>query len=77
MTIEWVTEPFDDEESLASLAPYVRRWFKSKFSQLTPPQRFSFKLISEGSNVVIASPTGSGKTFAAFMVILSELFKMG
>lgn len=77
MAIEWVTEPFDDEESLASLAPYVRRWFKSKFSQLTPPQRFSFKLISEGSNVVIASPTGSGKTFAAFMVILSELFKMG
>jgi len=77
MAVEWVTEPFDDEDSLASLAPYVRGWFESTFSQLTPPQRFSFKLIGEGNNIVIASPTGSGKTLAAFMAILSELFKMG
>lgn len=77
MAVEWVREPFGYEESLSSLAPYVRRWFESTFSQLTPPQRFSFKLIAEGNNVVIASPTGSGKTLAAFMAILSELFKMG
>jgi len=75
--IEWVKEPFTEEESLACLEEYVREWFVSSFKELTPPQRFSFKLISQGYNVIIAAPTGSGKTLAGFMSILSELFKLG
>jgi ATP-dependent Lhr-like helicase len=77
MTIEEVKEPFTDEESLSSLEGYVREWFISTFSELTPPQKFSFKLIGEGHNVIITAPTGSGKTLAGFMTILSELFKLG
>ena len=75
--IEWVRKPFTEEESLACLEEYVREWFISSFKELTPPQRFSFKLISQGYNVIIAAPTGSGKTLAGFMSILSELFKLG
>ncbi len=77
MGIEFVEKPFTDEESLACLEDYVRRWFTSTFSQLTPPQRYSFKLISEGNNIIATAPTGSGKTLAGFMAILSELFKLG
>ncbi|RLF32018.1 MAG: ATP-dependent helicase [Thermoplasmata archaeon] len=76
MGIYFIKEPWSDEENLACLESHVREWFTSKFEYLTPPQRFSFKLISRNSNVLITAPTGSGKTFSAFMVILSDLFKL-
>ncbi|MDH7594282.1 MAG: ATP-dependent helicase [Methanomicrobiales archaeon] len=66
-----------EEESLASLHPFMREWFRRHFSQLTPPQTHSFGLISEGKNVIITAPTGSGKTLSAFASILSDLFRMG
>jgi ATP-dependent Lhr-like helicase len=55
----------------------VREWFSANFKELTPPQKYSFKLISQGKNVIITAPTGSGKTLAGFMSILSDLFKLG
>jgi ATP-dependent Lhr-like helicase len=66
--------PFTKEESLSSINPYVRRWFEKNFKDLTPPQYYSFKLISEGKNLLITAPTGSGKTLSAFLVIISKLF---
>jgi ATP-dependent Lhr-like helicase len=77
MAIRFVKKPFSKEESLRCLEDYVREWFLRNFAELTPPQRYSFKLISQGHNVIITAPTGSGKTLAGFMAILSELFKMG
>lgn len=76
MGITVVKKPWSDAESLSCLEMHVRKWFSSRFKCLTPPQRFSFKLISRNSNVLITAPTGSGKTFSAFMVILSDLFKL-
>ncbi|HEX17040.1 MAG TPA: ATP-dependent helicase [Thermoplasmatales archaeon] len=76
MPIEFLRKPWSEEESLSCLDEDIRRWFTKKFRSLTPPQRYSFKIISEGRNVVITAPTGSGKTFSAFMVILSELFRL-
>jgi ATP-dependent Lhr-like helicase len=40
----------------------------------TPPQRLAIPLIHEGKNVLICSPTGSGKTLSAFTSIINELF---
>jgi len=76
MGISFIKKPWSDEENLSCLESHVRNWFTSRFGGLTSPQRFSFKLISKGSNVLITAPTGSGKTFSAFMVILSDLFKL-
>jgi len=72
--IEYLTEPFKDEESLSVLNPYVREWFQSNFKEITPPQKFSFKLINEKNNVLITAPTGSGKTISAFLTVISRLF---
>jgi len=69
-------KPFSDEESLSCLNDKLRAWFTSKYKELTPPQKYSFKLISEGKSLLITAPTGSGKTFSAFMSILSELMNM-
>ncbi len=74
--IEYAREPFHDEESLAVLNPYVRKWFIEKFKELTPPQRYAFKLISEGKNILITAPTGSGKTMSGFLTIISKLFDL-
>ncbi len=75
--MEFVKKPFTRGESLGCLEDYVREWFVCNFKELTPPQEYSFKLVSQGKNVIVTAPTGSGKTLAGFMAILSELFKMG
>lgn len=77
VAIERVKRPFSDKTSLACLERYVRDWFLKNFKELTPPQKYSFKLISQGKNIIITSPTGSGKSLSAFMTILSDLFRLG
>ena len=72
--INYSDKPFSEGESLGSLNEYVRKWFRNNFDELTPPQRYSFKLISENMNVLITAPTGSGKTLSAFLSIISKLF---
>ncbi len=74
--IEYCKAPFEREESLGSLNPFIRKWFEGRYKELTPPQRYSFKLIKEGRNMLITAPTGSGKTFSAFTGILSDLMDM-
>ncbi len=56
--------------------PFIKEWFYSKYKELTPPQRFGLKLIKEGKNVLISAPTGSGKTYSAFLSILDDLIRM-
>ena len=66
-----------DEKVLSLLRPYVKEWFKRNFKELTLPQKFSIPLIKKGKNVLITSPTGSGKTLSMFASILDELFRLG
>jgi ATP-dependent Lhr-like helicase len=74
--IEYCSAPYSKEESLDSLNPFIRKWFEGRYKDLTPPQRYSFKLIKEGRNLLITAPTGSGKTFSAFTGILSDLMDL-
>jgi ATP-dependent Lhr-like helicase len=67
-------KPFSDTESLGVLNEYVREWFSKSFAELTPPQKYAFKLIGARKNVIVSAPTGSGKTMSAFMSIISRLF---
>lgn len=51
----------------------VFAWFDAKFGQPTPAQGEAWPRIQAGKNVLIASPTGTGKTFAAFMSVIDAL----
>ncbi|HEX8311914.1 MAG TPA: DEAD/DEAH box helicase [Chthoniobacteraceae bacterium] len=51
----------------------VSTWFQAKYGEPTPAQHAAWPLIARGANVLIASPTGTGKTFAAFYSVLDAL----
>ncbi len=51
----------------------VAAWFGRKFGAPTPPQSAAWPLIEAGRNVLVVSPTGTGKTFAAFFQVLDPL----
>ncbi len=64
------------EEVLALMEDLVRTWFARKFSGLTEPQAYAVPLIHRGENVIVSSPTGSGKTLTAFLSIINELYSL-
>ena len=68
---------YSKEEVLRVLNPIVAEWFRSRFTDLTPPQKLALIPIHEGKNVLVSSPTGTGKTLTAFLIALSELIEMG
>lgn len=51
----------------------VQRWFRARFGKPTPAQKAAWPLIRQRKNVLIASPTGTGKTLAAFLGVLDHL----
>lgn len=51
----------------------VSAWFARKFVEPTPAQAAAWPIIRAGHHALIVSPTGTGKTFAAFYQVLHEL----
>lgn len=51
----------------------VTRWFDTRFPQPTAAQLAAWPRIVGGENCLIVSPTGTGKTLAAFLAILHAL----
>src|SRR5438132_8510333 len=62
---------------LSGFHPAVARWFGERFSAPTEPQRHAWPVIQAGRDALIAAPTGSGKTFAAFLAAIDSLVRQG
>ncbi len=63
--------------ALAGFHPAVRRWFADRLGEPTAPQREGWPAIRSGAHTLIAAPTGTGKTLAAFLHGLDELLRKG
>lgn len=68
-----MTKTCTDDEIHKLLHPFVSKWFKSSFETFTDAQRQAIPSITSGQNILVLSPTGSGKTLTAFLAILSGL----
>ncbi|MGJ8663013.1 MAG: DEAD/DEAH box helicase [Marinicella sp.] len=53
--------------------PIIQQWFTQQYSQPTQVQAAAWKEIQSGKDVLISAPTGSGKTFAAFLSAIDQL----
>jgi len=66
--------PVDD--AFATLHPDVAAWCDAHLGSATPPQRRALELAGGGSHALICSPTGTGKTLAAFLPVMSRLAEL-
>ena len=61
----------------ADFHPAVANWFDRTFDAPTPAQQAAWPAIIAQRQVLIAAPTGAGKTLAAFLAVIDELVREG
>ncbi len=62
---------------LVGFLPVVEAWFRSTLGDPTPAQARGWAAIQGGSHALIAAPTGTGKTLAAFLWAIDRLLARG
>lgn len=71
--LETLACPGSQDTALASLEKSVRLWFQSRFGAPTAAQCLAWPALHAGNNLLLCSPTGTGKTLAAFLPIIGQL----
>ncbi len=66
-----------NEAMLRGFHPLVSSWFEGRFGAPTEPQAAGWPEIQAGRDALLSAPTGSGKTFAAFLACLDRLLVEG
>ena len=61
------------DDVFAGLHPTVAEWCDEKLGVPTPPQALALPYALAGRSTLICSPTGTGKTLAAFLPVMSRL----
>src|SRR5437763_4424512 len=61
--------------AISTFHPTVWGWFKGCFAAQTPAQAQAWPAIKAGRDVLIAAPTGAGKTLAAFLAAIDTLVR--
>ena len=74
--VKFIDKQNSDKEIHAVLHPIVSEWFKKKFGGFAESQKYSILPIHQRKNILLSSPTGSGKTLCAFASILSYLIDL-
>ena len=62
---------------LSHFHPVVQRWFEERVGTPSPPQVEGWPRIRTARHTLIAAPTGTGKTLAAFLWAIDELLRRG
>ncbi|MDD6047954.1 MAG: ATP-dependent helicase [Methanobrevibacter ruminantium] len=70
------TKSYSKKEIYNNLHPYVKQWFENSFEDFTPSQKQAIPEIHKGNNILVSSPTGSGKTLTAFLSVINELTEL-
>ena len=62
---------------LRQFHPAVAAWFARAFPEPTPAQQRAWPAIAAGRHVLVAAPTGAGKTLTAFLAVIDALLREG
>ncbi len=63
-------------ELVSALHPAVASWFRNRFpAGPTEPQRRAWPAIAAGGDVLVASPTGTGKTLTGFLMAIDAAYR--
>lgn len=62
--------------SLQLFHPLIVQWFQSRFNAPTEPQIESWPYIQQRRDILVAAPTGSGKTLTAFLSAIDRLLRL-
>ena len=74
--LTFVEKPALTEARLFSaLHPELSAWFKQRFKHFSPAQRSTVPEVLAGRSTLLSSPTGTGKTLAAFLSVFDHLAK--
>ncbi len=73
--IEFLAAPAASDVALGTLAPALRDWFVARKGTPTIAQCFAWPVVATGENLLLSSPTGTGKTLAALMPIVDALLR--
>ncbi|MFH1138123.1 MAG: DEAD/DEAH box helicase [Pseudomonadota bacterium] len=65
--------PGPDNKRLTPFEPLVEQWFLNNLGRPTDIQEQAWPIIARGGHVLVAAPTGRGKTMAAFLWALNQL----
>jgi superfamily II DNA/RNA helicase len=71
--IEYLDCQPNPNQALTVLSPPLQQWFRDVFGAPTSDQCYAWPTIAAGKNLLLASPTGTGKTLAAFLLVLDNL----
>mgnify|MGYP000734186859 CR=1 FL=1 len=74
--LEYIEKANTDKQIFDSLNNVSKKWFKGKFDKFSEAQRYSMLNIRDRKNILVSSPTGSGKTLSAFGSILNYLVEL-
>ncbi|MHB1426348.1 MAG: DEAD/DEAH box helicase [Gemmataceae bacterium] len=55
----------------------IANWFRNRYGEPTEIQRAAWSRLSSGQHLLLSAPTGTGKTLAAFLPILTQLIQDG
>lgn len=69
--------PMLPHPALTPFHPAVAGWFARRFPAPTPAQAEAWPAIAAGEHVLVAAPTGSGKTLTAFLAAIDALVREG
>jgi ATP-dependent Lhr-like helicase len=61
-------------QEMSAFHPIISDWFRGRFGQISEPQLRGWPVIAAGKHTLILSPTGTGKTLAAFLWCINDLF---
>ncbi len=74
--MQFIKQPYNPEELIEILHPFVKEWFFNTYKSFSLPQLYGVMEVHLKNNILISAPTGGTKTLTSFLSIINELVNL-